>query len=279
MKRKITENTLIKFACYMKENEKSPATLEKYLRDVRRFCTYLDGREITKALVLEYKTRLGETHALTGANSILAAVNSLLRFMGRTECCVKQFKIQKDAFCAEDRELTKGEYLSLVRTAERKNDLRLSLLIQTLCATGIRVSELKFITVDAVKRGEATVSCKGKTRRVFILPALRKKLLSYASQRGIEEGAVFVTKNGRPLDRSNIWAEMKALCEQAGVCKNKVFPHNLRHLFARTFYAIEKDVAKLADILGHSNLNTTRIYLLSTGEEHRKKMENMRLII
>lgn len=277
--RKITENLLKSFKLCMLDDEKSGATIAKYLRDLRCFVAYVGGRSIDKALVLEYKAELGRNYALTSANSMIAAVNALFRFVGWLDCCVKQFKIQKKVFCSEEKELSKAEYLSLVRTAESKKNERLSLLIQTICGTGIRVSEAEYITVEAVQKGEAVVSCKGKTRRVFIVSALRKKLLRYVKVHGIKSGMIFVTKNGKAMNRSNIWAEMKKLCKEAGVSPNKVFPHNLRHLFARTFYGIEKDIAKLADILGHSNINTTRVYIISTGAEHRRKMENMRLII
>lgn len=279
MERKITKELLKDFEKSMFEDEKSKATVEKYLRDMRCFVDYANDRAIDKPLVLEYKAELAGTYALTSANSMLAALNAFLRFVGWLDCTVKQFKLQKKAFCSEEKELSKAEYLSLVRTAENKNNERLSLLIQTICGTGIRVSEVEYITVEAVHRGEAIVSCKGKTRRVFIVSALRKKLLQYTKEHGIKSGMIFVTKNGKAMNRSNIWAEMKKLCKEAGVSPNKVFPHNLRHLFARTFYGIEKDIAKLADILGHSNINTTRIYIISTGAEHRRKMENMRLII
>ena len=279
MERKITRELLKDFEKNMLEDEKSKATVEKYLRDLHCFVNYANGRAIDKTLVLEYKAELAHSYALTSANSMLAALNAFLRFAGWLDCTVKQFKIQKKAFCSEEKELSKVEYLSLVRTAENKNNERLSLLIQTICGTGIRVSEIENITVEAVHRGEAIVSCKGKTRRVFIVSALRKKLLQYAKEHGIKSGMIFITKNGKVMNRSNIWAEMKKLCKEAGVSPNKVFPHNLRHLFARTFYGIEKDIAKLADILGHSNINTTRMYIISTGAEHRRKMENMRLII
>jgi len=279
MERKITRELLKDFEKNMLEDEKSKATTQKYLRDLHCFVNFANERAIDKTLVLEYKAELVHNYALTSANSMLAALNAFLRFAGWLYCTVKQFKIQKKAFCSEEKELSKAEYLSLVRTAENKNNERLSLLIQTICGTGIRVSEVAYITVEAVHRGEAIVSCKGKTRRVFIISALRKKLLQYTKKHGIKSGMIFVTKNGKAMNRSNIWAEMKKLCKEAGVSPNKVFPHNLRHLFARTFYGIEKDIAKLADILGHSNINTTRIYIISTGAEHRRKMENMRLII
>ena len=222
---------------------------------------------------------LEENYKIRSANSILAALNAFLRFAGWHDLCVKQFKIQKEAFCSEEKELTKNEYISLVRTAEKRGNHRLSLVVQTICGTGIRVSELKFVTLEAAKCGEVQVFCKGKIRKIFIVKALRKKLLQYAAAKNIRSGAIFVTQYGKALNRSNIWKEMKALCEEAGVAAGKVFPHNLRHLFARTFYELEKDIAKLADILGHSNINTTRIYIITTVAEHQRRMENMRLII
>ncbi len=278
-KRIITNQVLSSFEKFLIENEKAQATREKYMRDLRCFAKFVAERPLDKPLILEYKASLERSYAIRSANSMLAALNSLLRFMGWHDLCVKQFKVQKEAYCSEEKELTKAEYTSLVRAAEQKKNERLSLVVQTICGTGIRVSELEFITVEAVRRGEAVVSCKGKTRKIFIVKALQKKLLRYAMEQGITSGILFVTKNGKPLDRSNIWRAMKDLCEQAGVSPQKVFPHNLRHLFARTFYGIEKDIAKLADILGHSNINTTRIYIITSGAEHRNRMENMRLII
>lgn len=278
-KRKLDKTLLYAFEANLRNDEKSEATIEKYMRDLRHFQKFAAGKQINKTLILVYKAELEKEYALVSANSMLAALNSFLRFADWTDCCVRQFKIQKKAYCSEEKELTKEEYLSLVRTAENKRNERLSLLIQTICGTGIRVSEVKYITVEAVQRGEAVVSCKGKTRTVFIVSALCRKLLRYAKTQGIKSGTIFATKNGKPMNRSNIWHEMKSLCKQAGVSADKVFPHNLRHLFARSFYSIEKDIAKLADILGHSNINTTRIYIISTGAEHRRKMENMRLII
>ena len=175
--------------------------------------------------------------------------------------------------------MTRAEYKRLCQAAKQKKNERLNLIIQTICATGIRVSELQYITVESAKCGEAIVNCKAKTRSVFIVKELKQKLLRYAEEQGIKSGMIFVTKSGKPINRTNIWREMKALCKDANVNPQKVFPHNLRHLFARTFYGIEKDIAKFADILGHSSINTTRIYIISTGTEHRKKMENMHLII
>ena len=278
-KRIITNQTINSFKNHLIENEKATATIEKYMRDIHLFVEYATDKPLDKPLVLEYKTSLEQTYAIRSANSMLAALNSFFRFLGWSDLCVKQFKVQKEAYCSEEKELTKAEYTALVRTAERKKNERLSLVVQTICGTGIRVSELQSITVEAVRKGEAVVSCKGKTRKIFIVKALQKKLLRYVAEQKICSGIIFVTKSGKPLDRSNIWREMKSLCKQAGVSPGKVFPHNLRHLFARTFYGIEKDIAKLADILGHSNINTTRIYIITTGVEHQRRMENMRLII
>lgn len=278
-KRIITNQTINSFKKYLLENEKAEATIEKYMRDIRCFAEYAAECVLDKALVLNYKGKLEQKYAVRSANSMLAALNAFLRFVGWHDLCVKQFKVQKEAYCSEEKELTKAEYMALVRVAEQKKNERLSLVVQTICGTGIRVSELQCITVEAVRRGEAVVSCKGKTRKIFIVKALQKKLLRYAMEQEITTGVLFVTKSGKPLDRSNIWRQMKDLCEQAGVSPQKVFPQNLRHLFARTFYGIEKDIAKLADILGHSNINTTRIYIITTGAEHQRRMESMRLII
>ncbi len=278
-KRFITEKMIKDFEVELKNDEKSNNTIEKYLRDVGCFSTYAREGIIDKSLVLEYKAYLEKEYAHASANSMLAAINSFFKFVGWYDCCVKQFKVQRKTYCSEESELTKQEYIALVRAAEHKKNERLSLLIQTICGTGIRVSELEFITVEAIKCGEAVVSCKGKSRKVFIVKDLCRKLQKYAKEQNITLGAIFITKTGKSMNRSNIWREMKSLCEQAGVNPNKVFPHNLRHLFARTFYGIEKDIAKLADILGHTSINTTRIYIITTGAEHRRKLENMRLII
>lgn len=279
MSRIITSSMIGDFEHYLRSDEKSDNTIEKYLRDVRAFAVFAKEREISKAIVMDFKASLVENYEVTSANSMIAAVNAFLRFMGWVDCYVKQFKVQKKAFCSEGKELTKAEYIRLVNTAKQKGNERLNLILQTICGTGIRVSELQFITVEVVRKGEAVVSCKNKTRTVFIVRELQKKLLNYIRDRGITTGCIFITKFGKPMSRCNIWREMKALCEQAGVSPDKVFPHNLRHLFARTFYGIEKDIAKLADILGHSSINTTRIYIITTGAEHKRKMENMRLII
>lgn len=279
LQRQITYSMLELFEQYLVENEKSKATIEKYRRDIRHFFEFAKDSVIEKPLVLSYKSSLVEKYSIASANSMLAAMNSFLRFLGWSDLCVKQFRVQRQVYSPEEKELTKEEYLRLVRAASKRGNERLSLIVQTICGTGIRVSELEYITVEAVKRGEAIVSCKGKTRTVFIVRTLQKRLLKYIKTNGLKTGTVFVTKSGKTVNRSNIWKSMKALCEEANVSAEKVFPHNLRHLFARTFYGIEKDIAKLADILGHSNINTTRIYIMTTGAEHRVRMEKMRLII
>lgn len=270
---------ILKFEKYLMTEEKSAATIKKYLHSVRQFAAYCSGRSLDKALMLEYKTSLGEAYAPASANTALAAINGFLRFWGRSDCCIKPFKVQKKLYCPEEKELSREEYVRLVQAAKEKSGERLALLLETVCATGIRVSELPYITAEAVSQGEAVVTCKGKTRTVFLPGALKKKLRCYIQKKSISSGPVFVTRTGKTMNRSNIWREMKALCEQAHVASSKVFPHSLRHLFARTFYSIDHDVAKLADILGHSNINTTRIYIITTGAEHRRKMEAMRLIL
>ncbi len=279
-RRIITVEIIRDFRRFLVEEEKSTATIEKYMRDVRAFTSFISGEEITKDRVIAYKnTLINENYAPRSINSMLASLNSLFSFLGWLDLKVKAIKLQRQIYCSEDKELTKEEYKRLVNTANRKGNERLCLLLQTICGTGIRVSELQFITVEAAKYGEATVSLKGKIRSVFIVKELKKKLLRYAAEQGIKSGYIFVTRTGKPMSRTNIWREMKALCKEANVNPNKVFPHNLRHLFARTFYGLEKDIAKLADILGHSSIDTTRIYIISTGTEHRRRMENMRLVI
>ncbi len=279
MKRILDPKKMREFELYLKNEERSAATIEKYMRDVRTFASFACDVKISKQTILDYKKKLGETYAVTSANSMIAAMNCFLRFCGWHDLCVKQFKIQRDVYCSEEKELTRAEYIRLLEAANAKHNERLNLIIQTICGTGIRVSELQYITVETLHNGEAFVNCKGKNRRVFIVPELRKKLLRYVKQQGIRTGAVFVTRGGKPVSRNSIWRDMKALCQQANVSPSKVFPHNLRHLFARTFYGIEKDIAKLADILGHASINTTRIYIVTTGTEHKRKMEHMRLII
>ena len=275
----ITAKAIAEFKGHLILEERSEMTIEKYIRDVKAFSIYTQSADITKETVISYKKHLQENYAVRSVNSMLASINSLFAFLGWHDLRVKSLKLQQQVFCPEEKELTKAEYTRLCRTAERKHNERLNLILQTICGTGIRVSELQYITVEAAKDGEAVVNCKAKTRSVFIVKELKQKLLRYAAEQGIKNGMIFVTRTGKPINRTNIWREMKVLCAEANVNPQKVFPHNLRHLFARVFYGIEKDIAKLADILGHSSINTTRIYIISTGTEHRRRMENMRLII
>ena len=275
--RNITEEQIESYRQYLIRDEKSTATVEKYLRDVRAFSVFAGGAAMTKELTLAYKRHLLESYAPRSINSMLASVNSFLMFMGWTDCKVKLLKLQRQVFCAEEKELTKAEYERLLKVAERNGQLKL--VMQTICSTGIRVSELKYFTVEAVKRGEVVVNCKAKTRTILIPGKLRRRLLDYAGRQNIRSGEIFLAKSGKPLDRKTIWAQMKGLCKAAGVKPGKVFPHNLRKLFARTFYGIEKDIAKLADILGHSSIDTTRIYIMTTGTEHRRKIERLGLVV
>lgn len=276
----LTAKMISEFKNHLQNEEKCRNTIEKYIHNAKAFMIYANGNYIKKETVISYKNKLiNKKYAARSVNSVIASLNSLFGFLGWNDCKVKPMKLQRQIYCPEEKELTKAEYLRLINTAKQKGNERLNLIIQTICGTGIRVSELQYITVEAVKHGEAFVLLKGKTRTVFIVRDLRKKLLSYAERKGIKSGIIFVTRNGKAVSRTNIWREMKSLCKEANVNPDKVFPHNLRHLFARTFYSIEKDIAKLADILGHSSINTTRIYIVTTGSEHRKRMENMRLIV
>lgn len=259
--------------------ERSPATRRQYRRAILDFIEYLGGEPATKEVVIRYKNRLQKIYLPASVNAKLAALNGFFSFVGGDGLRVKQLKIQRQAYCPKERELTKAEYLRLVKTAQRRGDLRLSLLMQTICSTGIRVSELRFITAEAVRRGEALVQLKGKTRTVLIAGRMRSALQRYMRRAGIQAGPIFVSRAGRPLDRSNIWKMMRGLCRGAGVAAEKVFPHNLRHLFARCFYAADRDIAKLADILGHSNINTTRLYIVSTGQEHLRRMDALGLVV
>lgn len=274
----INENDISGFRTYLTDNEKSPATIAKYTRDVRAFAAWLDSREADKTQVLAYKQHLQSGYAPASVNSMLSALNTFFDYLGRHELHVRTLKIQRQTFLNPDRELKKREYERLIRTAQANGNTRLFYLMQTICSTGIRVSELQFITVEAVRRKYADISCKGKRRRVYMPDDLCQALKAYCTVRKIKKGSVFVTQSGRPLDRSNIWSEMKKLCRRAGVQEKKVFPHNLRHLFARTHYSVFKDIVRLSDILGHSNINTTRIYTMESGEVHRKQVQRLGLV-
>lgn len=264
------------FKSFLIQEEKSPLTVEKYLRDVRRFLTWLAGRELVKTQVLAYKAELAEAYAVSSVNSAISSLNGYFTFIDRADCRVKAIKQQRRAFLPEEKELTQQEYARLLNAAKGKTRLRL--LMQTICSTGIRVSEHRFITVEAAKTGCAQVRLKGKHRAVFLPKRLCKVLLEYAKEQNIRQGSIFVTASGKPLDRCNIWAEMKKLCAAARVRREKVFPHNLRHLFARLFYGMERDIVRLADILGHSSVNTTRIYTMESGRTHRQQIEKLPLL-
>lgn len=277
--RKITADLLRRYVLHLREEERADSTIEKYVRDLEALGRHLAGRPVTKAALIGWKEELAQRHAPATVNSMIAAVNGFLRFMGWRECAVKLLNIQKSLFCDESRELTRSEYARLVRAAEQDGNQRLALVLQTICATGIRVSELRFITVEAVQTGRAEIVNKGKRRTVFLPDKLRRLLQKYLRGQKKTAGAVFTTRTGKPLDRSNIWRDMKRLCESAGVEPGKVFPHNLRHLFARTYYTLEKDLSRLADILGHSSINTTRIYTVESGSVHLRQMERMALVL
>lgn len=276
--RKITNELIQKFKEYLIDEEKSLLTLDKYIRDITAFMKWCKNAEISKSLVLEYKQEIIEKYAPASVNSILSSLNSFFEYNEWHGLKVKMLKIQKQIFAERNKELTKSEYERLLDAAKSKKNERLYYLMQTICASGIRVSELSAITIEAVKARRANINCKGKMRVVILPKDLCKVLTEYARRQKITSGPVFVTKNGKPLDRSTIWKMMKVLCESARVDKEKVFPHNLRHLFARTYYSIQKDIVRLADILGHSSVNTTRIYTMETGDIHRRQIQKLGLL-
>lgn len=270
---------LEKFLFCLEKEEKSPATRQQYRRDILCFLSYSENQELTKELVIRYKEQLQRTHKITSVNTKLAALNRFFTFLNREDLKVKQIKLQRQVYCSQKKELSKAEYLRLVKTAMKKKNEKLALLLQTICGTGIRVSELRCITMESVQSGETTIQLKGKTRVILLTGKLRKALLGYARRQKISSGPIFCSRTGRALDRWQVWKMMKQLCGEAGVEKSKVFPHNLRHLFARCFYQFDKDLAKLADVLGHSNINTTRIYIISSGKEHCRHMEALGLVV
>lgn len=274
----ITPKHMDDFKNYLYEEEKSSNTVEKYLRDVRFFANWTGKKAIEKSDVLEYKKQLCEEYAPKSVNSMLSSINAFFTFLGWYELKVKTLKIQRQIFLDKEKELTKSEYERLLSSAKNKSNERLYLLMQTLGSTGIRISELKYITVEAVKHQSVSIHSKGKLRTVFLPVQLCRMLKKFADKMNIDSGAVFVTRKGRPLDRTSIWKMMKALCEDANVSKKKVFPHNFRHLFARTFYSLEKDIVRLADLLGHSNVETTRIYTMESGDVHVKLIQRLGLL-
>lgn len=274
----ITKKVLDRYANHLKELERSERTVEKYTRDVRRFAAYVGDEALSKEVTVRFKEALRREMSPVSANSVLAAVNSFLKFLGLPAFCVKAFKIQRRLFSLKN-ELTNAEYRRLVRSALSAGNERLAMIIQTICATGIRVSELKYITIEAVWTGRAEIVCKGKFRVIFLPDKLRAVLRRYAEKQKITSGTVFVTRGGKPVDRSNIWRDMKSLCERAHIPAEKVFPHNLRHLFARMFYALEKDLSRLSDVLGHSSVSTTRIYTMESGENHARQVNLLDLVV
>ena len=278
-KRQLTQQQIRAYAHYLQMEEKSGAPMEKYLRDIQAFACWLDGRDISKELTSEWKSHLvSQDYAPTTVNAMLSALNSLLEFLDLRECRVKFLKIQRRLFRDADRELTKDDYQRLLNTAHKLGRERLELLVETIGATGIRVSEVAYITVEAVQQGKAEIALKGKIRTILLPGKLRRKLLKYAQKQKTASGAIFRTKSGKELGRRQIWAELKGLCKYAGVEPGKVFPHNLRHLFATVFYRTCRDIAKLADLLGHSSIETTRIYLVASGTEHQREIYRLGLV-
>lgn len=305
MAHRITAKELAAYRAFLEEAEKSPATIKKYLRDIQMLKSFLKGGKmppaygektkertpqteergradapvyVDKEAVIRWKQQLLQNHAPATVNGMLSAANGLFRFLGWGDCRVRFLKVQRRMFRDPGRQLEKGEYLRLLQAAQARGQGRLSLLMETLCATGIRVSELAYITVEAACSGCARITLKGKIRTILLPGKLCRKLNRYAKKQGVKAGPVFCTRNGRPLSRGQIWAQMKALCAVAGVAPSKVFPHNLRRLFAAAFYKVSRDIVRLADILGHSSIETTRLYLLSTEGEELRRLNRMGLV-
>ncbi len=274
----ITKEILKNFEAYLYEEERSDNTIAKYLRDVNVFFVFFGSKELTKSDILSYKQELCEKYMPKSVNSILSSLNSFFTFVGWYELKVKTLKIQRRIFADKEKELTKVEYERLLTAAKNKKNERLYYLMQTIASTGLRISELKYVTFDAVNSGQAIINCKGKIRQVFLPKKLCKMLKGYIKAQRIKSGSIFVTRTGKPIDRHAIWKMLKSLCESADVKKSKVFPHNFRHLFAKTFYSIQKDIVRLADILGHSSIETTRIYTMESGAEHIKLIQKLGLL-
>lgn len=277
--RKIRKETIEQYCAWLQEEERSAGTIEKYRYYLNTFYAFMAGKEVCKGAVLAWKEALRRELSPVTVNGALAAVNGFFKYMDWSDCAVRFIKVKRRVFCAESGELSKDDYTKLVRQAQADGNERLALLIQTICATGIRVSELRYITVESLKRRAAEVDCKGKVRVVLLTDRLCGLLKAYAQRQKIASGMIFVTRTGKPVDRSNIWREMKLAGRRAGVEPEKVFPHNLRHLFARAYYSQEKDLLRLADILGHSSVNTTRIYTMESGKSRLKQIESLDLLI
>lgn len=279
MKSTITGEMLRNFITYLREEEKCEATIEKYARDTAQFSSWLSSNTLNKESVALWKKRLIDDGASAATvNCKLCSLSAFFKFIGREDCRVRLLKVQRKVFRDECKELTRSEYERLVQTAEANGKHRLALIMETICSSGIRVSEVRFITVEAVKSGIIEIRMKGKLRTILLPKKLRSKLLKYAKDLGITCGSIFITRNGTPISRRQIWGEMKSICEAARVDMRKVFPHNLRHLFAVEYYKVNRDIVKLADVLGHSSIETTRIYLITTGVEHQKQIDSMRLV-
>ena len=278
-KMQLTQREFDQFEDYLRNDEREESTIEAYLRSLTRFAEWADGRAVTKELAMEWKTALAEAgYRPISVNAMLAAVNKFFTCMGREDCKVKYLKLQRQMFRKSEKDLSKEEYQRLVQAAHEKGDLRMELILETICATGIRVGELKYITVEAVRAGVAEIALKGKIRTILLPHRLCRKLQKYAKKQKIASGKIFLTQDGLPVSRQSIWTRMKALCEAAGVERSKVFPHNLRSLFARSFYGSCHDVVRLADVLGHSSIETTRIYLMSTGKEYLRQLDKLGLV-
>ena len=278
-KMQLTQREFDQFEDYLRHDEREESTIEAYLRSLTRFAEWADGRAVTKELAMEWKAALSEAgYRPISVNAMLAAVNKFFTCMGREDCKVKYLKLQRQMFRKSEKDLSKEEYQRLVQAAHEKGDLRMELILETICATGIRVGELKYITVEAVRAGVAEIALKGKIRTILLPHRLCRKLQKYAKQQKIASGKIFLTQDGLTVSRQSIWTRMKALCEAAGVERSKVFPHNLRSLFARSFYGSCHDVVRLADVLGHSSIETTRIYLMSTGKEYLRQLDKLGLV-
>lgn len=279
-KYRLSTQKIIAYGQHLRAEERSAGTIDKYLRDTGAFMRWLDGRPVTKERTAAWKTHLiTENYAPVTINAMLAALNGLLRFLGWDTYRVKFLKIQRRIFRDSSRELTRLEYDRLLETAHKLGRVRLALLMETICATGIRVSEVQYITVEAAQRGRAEIALKGKIRVILLPTKLCRKLLKYAKKQKTTSGAIFCTKSGKMISRRQIWAELKGLCKHAGIEPGKVFPHNFRHLFATIFYKACKDIARLADVLGHSSIETTRIYLATSGAEHARQLERLGLVL
>ena len=278
-KMQLTQREFDQFEDYLRHDEREESTIEAYLRSLKHFADWADGRAVTKELAMEWKAALAEAgYRPISVNAMLAAVNKFFTCMGREDCKVKYLKLQRRMFRKSEKDLSKEEYQRLVQAAHEKGDLRMELILETICATGIRVGELKYITVEAVRAGVAEIALKGKIRTILLPHRLCRKLQKYAKQQKIASGKIFLTQDGLPVSRQSIWTRMKALCEAAGVERSKVFPHNLRSLFARSFHGSCHDVVRLADVLGHSSIETTRIYLMSTGKEYLRQLDKLGLV-